>query len=525
MIKILDCTLRDGGYNNNWEFGAENIKKIYNGLIESQVDIIECGFITQNIKYEADKTLYDTVNRVTEFYYPYMDNSSSVCMINYGEFDITNLSNHKDGDIDGIRLAFHKKDMVPALEYCKRIIEKGYKLFIQPMVCMSYSDAEFIELINLSNEIKPFAFYIVDSFGVMKKNDLVRFFLLVDHNLDKSISIGFHSHNNLQLSYSHAQTLLEINNQRDIIIDSSVMGMGRGAGNLNTELFTQHLNEKLLTSYKTDPLLKIVDEILAPIYYHNFWGYSLPHYLSAVHNCHPNYATFLDDKNTLKISDINNILSSIPIEKKINYDKILIEELYIGYQSTKQIFSSNNIALIQGLVRNKNILIIAPGNSIKEEEDKIIRFISNNDIITFSVNFIPPHFEYNYLFVSNLKRFEQIKGKSYKNLIITSNIINYKGDAIIVNYSELLNDNASVIDNAGLMLIKLLIKLEASKIFLAGFDGYSQSIYENFAEKDLAFIKKEDTMKSMNDGMSSVLRDYRKLINIEFLTKEHFITI
>jgi len=54
MIKLLDCTLRDGGYNNNWEFGSNQISKIYNGLIESKVDIIECGFITQKVEYSED---------------------------------------------------------------------------------------------------------------------------------------------------------------------------------------------------------------------------------------------------------------------------------------------------------------------------------------------------------------------------------------------------------------------------------------------------------------------------------------
>lgn len=85
---------------------------------------------------------------------------------------------------------------------------------MQPMVSVSYSDIEFIELIRKSNEISPYAFYIVDSFGVMKKSDLMRLFHLVDHNLDKAIYVGYHSHNNIQLSYSNAQALVDLKTKK-----------------------------------------------------------------------------------------------------------------------------------------------------------------------------------------------------------------------------------------------------------------------------------------------------------------------
>lgn len=525
MIKLLDCTLRDGGYNNNWEFGSNNILKIYNGLVESNVDIIECGFLTQNISYNPEQSKFDSVEKVSELLHTSQNDCLSVCMINYGEYNINDLPHRKETYIDGIRVAFHKKDLKPTLEYCEKIKLKGYKVFIQPMVSMSYTDEEFIELIKLSNEIKPYAFYIVDSFGVMTKDDLLRLFYLVNHNLDKSIRIGFHSHNNLQLSYSNAQMLVDLNSSRDIIVDSSVMGMGRGAGNLNTELFIQYLNAKMVTKYKAEPLLRIIDEILTPIYYHNYWGYSLPYYLSASHNCHPNYATFLDNKNTLTVADINKILSMIPDDNKVNYSKEYIEELYFKYQSIKD-YKKDSLSILREKLVNKEVLIIAPGSSIREEEAQIKEFISNkNNLVIIPVNFIPRFFDYDYLFVSNLKRYEQLQGKPYKNLILTSNINNTPDNAFVVSYPDLLNDNEAVADNSGLMLIKLLIKLGIHNIYLAGFDGYSQAIYDNFTQKDLAFIKKEEIMRSMNDGISKSLHELSKKVNIQFITKEHYICI
>ena len=164
-------------------------------------------------------------------------------MINYGEFSLEKIPVYQGKGIQGIRVAFHKKDADKATEYCRKLKEKGYMVFVQPMISLSYSDTEFIQLIQRVNEIKPYAFYIVDSFGMMKRKNLLRLFYMVEHNLSEDIWVGFHSHNNLQLAYSNAQSLIEAQTTRNIIIDTSVYGMGRGAGNLNTELFADYLNE------------------------------------------------------------------------------------------------------------------------------------------------------------------------------------------------------------------------------------------------------------------------------------------
>jgi len=206
-IKVLDCTLRDGGYINDWEFGKENIKKIVNYLTQSEIDIIECGFLSNKREYDEERSIFDTVERFTNFLPKNKNNQLYVCMVNYGEYKSEDIPNYDKTKLDGIRVAFHKKDKEKAVELCKSIKEKGYKLFIQPMVTINYTDKEIIKLVEIFNEIKPYAFYIADSFGVMKKNDLLRMFYLIDNNLDKKIKFGYHSHNNIQLAYSNSQTL------------------------------------------------------------------------------------------------------------------------------------------------------------------------------------------------------------------------------------------------------------------------------------------------------------------------------
>ena len=230
-VKLLDCTLRDGGYVNNWEFGIENIKTVIHQLTAANIEIIECGFLTLDM-HNDNFTLFGNINLIGKYLPDQKNGAMYVAMINCGELDVSNIPLCRETKLDGLRLAFHKKDIVKAIKDCAILIEKGYKLFVQPMVSLSYTDIEFIELIEMVNKQNPFAFYIVDSFGVMNGSDLMRLFTLTDHNLKETISIGYHSHNNLQMAFSNSQQLIQRNSRRNIILDSSIMGMGRGAGNL-----------------------------------------------------------------------------------------------------------------------------------------------------------------------------------------------------------------------------------------------------------------------------------------------------
>ena len=163
--------------------------------------------------------------------------------------------------------------------------------------------------------------------GVMKENDIIRLYHLLDNNLSRDIALCFHSHNNLQLSFSNAQCLIKICQNRELILDSTAFGMGRGAGVLSTELISRFLNEKYESTYDVDTILKIIEKYINPVFNKTPWGYSMPYYLSAVNHCHPNYAKFLAEKNITSVETINDILKSIPEDKKAIYDSYLIGEI------------------------------------------------------------------------------------------------------------------------------------------------------------------------------------------------------
>ena len=146
-IRLLDCTLRDGGYCNQWKFGSENAKKIIKSLLDAKIDIIECGFLTDQVKYTSERTKFNVPAEVLGLLPEQENNTLFVAMINYGEYDINSLPDCDGIGLTGIRLAFHKKDWRNALSAGRAIMEKGYDLFLQPMVTLSYSDREFLELI------------------------------------------------------------------------------------------------------------------------------------------------------------------------------------------------------------------------------------------------------------------------------------------------------------------------------------------------------------------------------------------
>ena len=521
-IMVLDCTLRDGGYCNEWKFGKQNISKIVNGLVEADVDIIECGFLTKKVEYNDETTQFTSALQVGRFLPANKHGKLFVCMVNFGEFPIEELLPAHETALDGIRVAFHKKDMVQVMEYCQKIKEKGYKVFVQPMVSLSYTDEEFKQLIQLANQLNPYAFYIVDSFGVMKRRNLLKLYHIVTEFLNENIIVGYHSHNNMQLAYSNAQTLADIETSREMIIDSSIFGMGRGAGNLNTELFVEYLNDNCGKSYVRRPLLIIIDEILNNFHETNYWGYSLPNYLSAKHNAHPNYAGYLDSKKTLTVEAMDEIFAMMDEDKKISYDKHYAESLYVKYMARGSA-NQERLAEFKNLLAGKSVLIVAPGSSSITERDKILQLAEREEVVVISVNFQYTECETDFIFMSNLRRFRELS-QGREKCVVTSNISG-EGVYLQVNYESLLNEYETVRDNAGMMLIKLLIELGVKKVYLAGLDGYSVDPTENFADETMRFYTQKDVFEAMNEGMNNALKEFGKKIDVEFVTEPKYVTV
>jgi 4-hydroxy 2-oxovalerate aldolase len=527
--KILDCTLRDGGYINNFEFGKNTIKAIISKLSNACIDIIECGFLS-DIVFDENKSVFSETSQLKQFVSPKKKEIIYVAMIALGKNEIPHqqITTCDGRSIDGIRVTFHEHEIEKAIEFGSELKNKGYLVFMQPVGTTSYSDESLLKLIQKVNALNPYTFYIVDTLGTMYENDLLRLFYLVNNNLNDTINIGFHSHNNLQLSFSNAQVLLKLHTKRTILIDSSVFGMGRGAGNLCTELLTQYVNDNIGQKYNVIPLLEIVDEYLAPIFTKYTWGYSVPYYLAAINNCHPNYASHLLNKQTITVKQINRLLNQIPLSERVLYNQSLIENIYVSFQA-HSIDDSKALSAIKIMIDNKEILILGPGKSIETNKNDIYKFLNEHDPFIISVNFIPKEYKCNAAFFSNIKRYNNVFNSEMgiidiPHVILTSNITDCQDDtAFKINYESLLNDSEEVGDNAGLMLIKMLHGLDIKKIFLAGFDGFSENRNDNFYQDQLINSAEIAELISKSKAIKEALRRYSDKITIQFITASNYI--
>ena len=242
---ILDCTLRDGAYLIDKKFGDENIFGIIHGLMEANIDIIEIGFL-QNDGRGKGKTVYLNGADAKKYIPSEKEGKLFTVLADYSRYSIDNLDENDGNTFDAVRACFFKHERFDAIPFCNKIKEKGYKVFVQPVDILGYSDAELIEFIEMINEVEPFCFSIVDTFGSMYQEDLRRVYNLIEHNLVGSAAIGFHSHNNLQMSSALSQTFLTlIGNRRRGIVDATISGMGRGAGNTPTELVAEYMVKQL----------------------------------------------------------------------------------------------------------------------------------------------------------------------------------------------------------------------------------------------------------------------------------------
>ncbi len=519
-MQILDCTLRDGGYINDFRFGKNGIKKIISQLTLAGIDIVECGFLEDG-EYDEDCSVYNKVEQIAELLPSDHRNTMYVAMACYGEYDISQLSGYDGRSIDGIRVTFHYNEVKGALEYCKDIIAKGYKVFVQPVGTSSYTDEQLLDLIKNVNKLRPFAFYLVDTLGLMLKDDVLRFYYLINQNLDNSIHFGFHSHNNLQLSYSNSQVLTELNSKRIISLDASVNGMGRGAGNLNTELIAHYLNTKE-RKYEVEPILEIVDEFISKIRAEFLWGYDVPHYLAAINGCHPNYAAFYMGKQTLTVKNIGTILRMIEPDKRSLFNKKIAEEKYKEFQ-TREIDDSGAIEDLRSKIAGNNVLVLGPGPSISKYKNEIEDIVKKENCVTISVSFVPSELECDYTFLSNLKRYNTTfnpSGKQIK-LIHTSNIAVEIPNSLVINYSNYINEDDVIMDNTAMMLLNLLARLKPNRVYLAGLDGYNLNT-ENYYQERLKLPQDVERMISMNESISLKIADIRKVMDIEFVTPSKY---
>lgn len=355
------------------------------------------------------------------------------------------------------------------------IKNKGYKLFIQGVNSLNYSDRELLEIVAMVNEVHPYSFGIVDTYGAMYMDDVDRLYSLIDHNMLPDICINFHSHNNYQLSFAFAQEVIKLSGtgSRQIIIDGTLGGMGKVAGNLNTELIVEYLVRKKYYDYEFEDVLDMLDDYIYKYTLKYKWGYSTAAMMAGIYKSHPNNVIYLTEKFRLDTKDIGKILSMIDPETRQRYDYDNIERLYTEYVADK-VDDYETINKLKDIFEDKEVLVMVPGNTLNTHRGIIDNYIKEHQLNIISVNFVADEISA-YAFFGNQKRYSRLQNKRIgRKVIISSNIKSDTKEDIVVNYQSLINRGYKYFENSTIMLLSLLKRINPSKIVIAGFDGFRE---------------------------------------------------
>ena len=305
-IQVLDCTLRDGGYVNEWAFGDENAQEIARLISQTGVDYFEVGFI-KLCDYVKDIIQFNHMDQVTKLFKPTRQKLSMIVEVGYG-YPVTLFPERSENTVDLVRVIMWKRMLKEGLEYCKELKKRGYEVGVQATRTEQYSMVEFADLVEMFNEVDPKAIYIVDTFGLLTQEHLLNYALVADEHLKDGVRLGYHAHNNMQQAFSNAKAMCEENWRHDIMLDASVLGMGRGAGNLCLELLLRYLNEMQGCNYSIEPIYEVAGKYLMRYYQESPWGYSIPFFLSAVNGRNPSYVHYMERKG-LSIQQIAKVFS------------------------------------------------------------------------------------------------------------------------------------------------------------------------------------------------------------------------
>ena len=517
-IRLLDCTLRDGGHINQGEFGEIAIKNVIKRLVEAKTDIIEVGFLWDKV-YGTDTARYFTIADVKRILPKDKGVSEFSLMADF--IDLSHLE-PCDGSIKYIRLSFKRHRLEWGLKTARILMDKGYKCFINPVNCNVYTDEQYLEVLRKVNELKPYAFSIVDTFGVMRLRDLSHVYYLVENNLDPEIAIGLHLHENFGLAYSLAQHYLSmVNPKRKIVIDGSLLGMGRDPGNLCIEQIMDYMNNEYGCNYQLEPAYDAIDDYIAPIKEKFHWGYNIPYALSAKYRLHRTYAEYLMGKWKIRTSDIERILRQVDRSESEMFNEEYIESLYRKYMSVP-FEDEHNLEMLKDEIGDRKVLIIAPGMSITNEQEKILAFIQSMNPYIITVHCKPEFVEPDREFYSTIKRFDAFDSYGRKiPKLLTSNLSRYddiqETTAYFIRYDRLAYHDGVFCDDSVMMLLNLLSQIGINSVSVAGFDGFSPSKQNFYIEKlsRAVNIQKSDEIKRL-------LNDKYKNIRINFLTSSYY---
>ena len=497
-IQILDCSIRDGGYVNNWHFDKGLVREVYRALSKGGVDMVELGFRSSE-KYFDPKvygrwrfSLEEDLAEVTE-----KIRGARICVMgDYGRIDLEDLPERRDSVVDMLRVAVHKTHVFKAIDFLEKAKAKGYRASLQCMGYSVYSDGEKADLLAALKKTALDCVYIADSYGSILPFQMQELFEPV---LELGASqIGFHPHNNIQMAFANTLEAIRLGVQ---IVDTTIYGIGRGAGNLPTEILLSYLQLQGNEKYNVIPVLNCIERYFLDLMKETPWGYQLPYMISGIFNSHPNYSKELLRRREYSMEDIWKALGCVRELRPVGFDPGIVDALVhqgvIGRGGVpadcRQIETATPAEPETAPVylkrhTGRDFLVLANGPTLKTHKKAIDDFIARNDPVVLGANFLNGLFEPDYHAFNNKKRFvayvNTVSPKS--GLLIGANIPGEMVDDYVdrsyerLLFQDILDadfdiDRGVITSNCrtiSVLLAGVAVVMGAERVFIAGMDGY-----------------------------------------------------
>ncbi|MDD5422462.1 MAG: aldolase catalytic domain-containing protein [Candidatus Omnitrophica bacterium] len=286
-IKVIDCTIRDGGLINNHDFDLKFVRAVYKGLTEAGVDYMEIGYknsksLFSSKEYGAWKFCDD--DDIKKAIHGVESGTKISVMVDVGRVDIDDVKPCKESPVDMIRVASYVKDIDKAIYLVNHFADKGYETTVNIMAISKALDNELNEALEqLEKESKAKVVYIVDSFGALYQES-TEFLIKKAKSILKTKEVGMHAHNNQQLAFCN--TIEAIIHDANFV-DGTVFGLGRAAGNCPLELLIGFLKNP---KYDIRPILDLISDEFIPLSKKLEWGYVIPYAIAGMLNEHPKAA-------------------------------------------------------------------------------------------------------------------------------------------------------------------------------------------------------------------------------------------
>ena len=382
-VKILDCTLRDGGYYNDWDYSFDLVKRYIDAMAAAQIDIVELGFRTLESDQYLGATAY-TTDSFIERLQP-ADGLSLAVMLNAKEVLAaadakvtirTNFSRRSTSRVGLVRIAANLHEVDGLGSALEELHELGYETALNLMQVSEVPLAAITEFGRKAAEFGVAYGYIADSFGSLRPGDIAPIMRALGEGFGSNI--GCHLHDNM--SYALANTM-EAVDAGAVIVDATVQGMGRGPGNVRTEYVVMELSRRKQSHAKAAPLVTLVERDFAEMKRDFGWGSNLYYFQSANLAVHPTYVMELTKDERYSPSEIVSALDRLNEKGARSFD---VRRLTEAVQGEPLAFAGGNE--VDDWCTARDVLIVANGPEARAKRDEIEMFIRQHQPFVIGLN-------------------------------------------------------------------------------------------------------------------------------------------